>query len=310
MKAKVLLLILSLGQIVNVFGQEPVMELTFTAKNAGQHVPLNSVLIENISQGGDTTIFAPDTVLIIDYITDIGNSELISGNTFTVSQNYPNPFIGKTVVNVYLPEMEYISLILRDNLGKELAQYSRTLPKGNHAFSIYSDYGNYYLLTISGDHKSETIKMLNAKDIGAKSGTCNITYNGQSNIVFENKDTKILNDFEFNLGDELKYTAYSDSGQKTIVDSPTSSKTYTFQYSTNVEMVEIEGGVFQLNMLDVTIDNFQMSKYKIDHDQFIEFLNEIGCYSDGSYNDPIYGIVEYIDMDDEDCAIEYLTNFI
>ena len=72
------------------------MELTFTAENNGQYVPLDSIFIENLTQGGDTTLYAPDTVLVLDYITSIGDNEAIGENTFSVSQNYPNPFKGKT----------------------------------------------------------------------------------------------------------------------------------------------------------------------------------------------------------------------
>ena len=72
-----------------------------------------------------------------------------------------------------------------------------------------------------------------------------------------------------------------------------------------VVLLPVSGSVFALNGVDVTINSFQMSKYEITIDQFIDFLNDIGCNSNGSYNDPTYGNVEYFDMDDDDCAIGY-----
>lgn len=58
MKSKTLLLILALGFIISVFSQKPSLELTFTAVDNGQYVALDSVLIENLTQGGDTfTLF-------------------------------------------------------------------------------------------------------------------------------------------------------------------------------------------------------------------------------------------------------------
>jgi formylglycine-generating enzyme required for sulfatase activity len=72
-----------------------------------------------------------------------------------------------------------------------------------------------------------------------------------------------------------------------------------------VVLLPVSGSVFALNGIDVTISSFQMSKYEITIDQFIDFLNDIGCNSNGSYNDPTYGNVEYFDMDDDDCAIGY-----
>ncbi|MBW6492908.1 MAG: hypothetical protein K0B15_17120, partial [Lentimicrobium sp.] len=52
-------LVLLTAVFMGSFAQKPTMTLTFTADNNGQHVPLNSILIENLTQGGDTTLFSP-----------------------------------------------------------------------------------------------------------------------------------------------------------------------------------------------------------------------------------------------------------
>lgn len=309
MKAGILYILIGALFILNVSGQKPTLELTFTASNAGQHVPLNSILIENLTQGGDTTLYIPDTVLLLDYITGLGHSGLIEQKSLLVSQNYPNPFNEKTDINLYLREPGLVKLNLWDKSGRELAQYENVLEMGNHIFTVMAGEKSYFFLTVSGGHTSKTIKMLNLSDYDANGGLFKIVHAGQSEVDFIYKDHTSKNGFDFILGDELRYTAYSDSGQRSMTDVPVNSQVYTFQYSTNVEMITIEGGFFELNGVDVIIDSFQMSKYKIDHDRFIEFLNEIGCYSDGSYNDTTYGIVEYVDMDDVDCAIAYNTEF-
>ena len=113
MKTKALLSILAFAIITTVLGQKPTMELTFTAENNGQYVPLDSIFIENLTQGGDTTLYAPDTVLVLDYITSIENSQAIGERAFVLSQNRPNPFKGKTDVNLYLPEKEHIKMTVK-----------------------------------------------------------------------------------------------------------------------------------------------------------------------------------------------------
>ncbi|MCK4677881.1 MAG: hypothetical protein KAT48_07100 [Bacteroidales bacterium] len=85
MKIKIFLSLLALGLIISAFGQKPTMELTFTAENNGLYVPLDSILIENLTQGGDTTLYAPDTVLVLDYVTSIGDNETIVENSFSIS---------------------------------------------------------------------------------------------------------------------------------------------------------------------------------------------------------------------------------
>ena len=192
--------------------------LTFTAENNGQYVPLDSIFIENLTQGGDTTLYAPDTVLVLDYITSIGDNETIGENSFSVSQNYPNPFKGKTEVNLYLPEKEDIKITVRDILGRELAQYENTFKRGNHSFIFYPGNAEYYLLTVTGKQTSQTIKMLNAGRHTTNVEKCKIVYTGNKGNVSGFKSQQAINNFGFSLGDELKYTAFTDVEVTEIVD--------------------------------------------------------------------------------------------
>ena len=75
--------------------------------------------------------------------------------------------------------------------------------------------------------------------------------------------------------------------------------------STPAGMVQIPAGVYNVNGTNVTLNSYSMSAYEVTNTQFIEFLNSIGCDALGSFNDAVYGNVEYIDMDDYDCAIDH-----
>ncbi len=75
-----------------------------------------------------------------------------------------------------------------------------------------------------------------------------------------------------------------------------------------VVMISVEGGVYDLNSTDVTLDPFNISEHEITNEQYIEFLNDIGCNEDGTYDDATYGNVLYIDVSDEDCAIAFDEN--
>ncbi|MFO7864630.1 MAG: formylglycine-generating enzyme family protein, partial [Salinivirgaceae bacterium] len=89
----------------------------------------------------------------------------------------------------------------------------------------------------------------------------------------------------------------------------------------SIEWVTVQGGTFQMGSNDgyndeepvhtVTLSTFEIGKYEVTHTQFVEFLNAIGCNSNGSYDDNEYGNVAYVEMDNNNCAVGYSDgNFI
>ena len=230
MKTKILLSVLALGFLLSAFGQNTI-ELTFTAENNEQNVPLDSILIKNLTQGGDTTLYLPDNVLVL-YISGI-EDELNTKNSFSISQNYPNPFRGKTTVNFYLPEKEEITISIRDILGRNLMQQQNELNPGKHSFTFYSGSEKCYLLTLRGKTTNKTIKMLNASANTIYGGKCKIVYIVNEEYQQELKSAKTKNDFTFHLGDKLQYIGYTTSlndiiGSDVIADIPQTNVNYQF----------------------------------------------------------------------------------
>ncbi len=98
----------------------------------------------------------------------------------------------------------------------------------------------------------------------------------------------------FNLGSSatVKARAYKEDWQESQIASA--------DYVINSDFVLVEGGTFHNGTADVTLSDFYMSKYEITHTKYIEFLNDYGVSSNGSYEG-----VELIDMDGSYCAIGY-----
>lgn len=230
MKTKILLSALTVGFMVSAICQKPTMVLTFTADNFGQHVALNSILIENLSQGGDTTLYAPDTVLQANYITRIGNNQPSEEDIFFVSQNYPNPMAGKTTVNIYLPGNENAHITVSDLMGRELICVEYLLCHGSHSFTFFPGREILYFLTTKIDQQSQTIKMFNSPSNASVSAICKLEFNSQQTGFNEFKSGNNLSNFVFDLGDQLQYTASSALGDRTIIDTPSGNQTYTFQF--------------------------------------------------------------------------------
>ena len=103
----------------------------------------------------------------------------------------------------------------------------------------------------------------------------------------------------------LQWTVFANNG---CSDSDNVSISFTNQAPPpGVVMVPVAGGVFPLGdpVVDVTINGFWMSKHEITNAQYIDFLNDIGCNANGSFNDPTYGNVSYINISSSYCAIDH-----
>jgi uncharacterized protein (TIGR02145 family) len=234
MKKRVLLAALMIGLIMDASAQKPTMILTFTADNNGQNVPLNSILIENLTQGGDTTLFAPDTILVLNYVLGIGEDEIIGSNVFTLFQNHPNPMQGQTTVTLYLPERENVLITISNIVGRDLFKQEYLLDKGKHSFTFLPGKESLYFLNACVGQQNQTIKMFNSLTNAYSSGCCKLEYNVQQTGITDYKSGNNPNNFIFHLGDQLQYTASSALGERTIIDSPTGDQIYTFQYASGI----------------------------------------------------------------------------
>ena len=117
MKTKTYLLVVLLLVASLTFSQT--ITLTFTGKFNSFHVPLDSILIENTTQGVDTMLYYPDTVLTLQYSSGINE---LSGNKFEV-ESFPNPFKDQTSINVFLPESNNIEITVYNPIGQKVFSY-------------------------------------------------------------------------------------------------------------------------------------------------------------------------------------------
>lgn len=232
MKTRVLLSVSLMVSIIGGNAQNSSMILTFTADYNYLHVPLDSILIENITQGTDTVLYAPDTVLIFDVILGMEEVKGFYSNSFTLSQNYPNPMEGKTTIGIRLSESRNILVEVCDVIGREVVSQEFQLEQGSHSFTFYPGKESLYFFTARSNEHSRTIKMFNSPSNLLISGYCKLEYKGQQDTkVVEYKSGIALNDFVFYVGDLLKLTSFTILGQRVLTCSPTGDKTCYFHYT-------------------------------------------------------------------------------
>lgn len=92
--------------------------LTFTGRDQhNAHVRLDNVTVQNLTRGWTEAIFFPDTVYTLTVGTGI--EDYVQGNEMQVM---PNPFNGKTQLNLYSVKGEPARMVIVDITGKKCAE--------------------------------------------------------------------------------------------------------------------------------------------------------------------------------------------
>jgi uncharacterized protein (TIGR02145 family) len=221
------------------------MELTFTAIDSADWVKLDSIKVMNRTQGGDTVLYWPDTVLSIYFIGTLEN--FLEEHDFQVLQNYPNPMTDQTTVSLYVPDKGKVSITVTDILGRMIVKSERVLDKGKHSFRFTPGNSSLYFFTACFQGQSSSIRILQA---GFHSGgTATLEYTGGEDYIPGLKALEDIQDFSFTPGDELLHIGYTDTLQSGMLDCPEENTPYTFQFATNIPCpgtptVDYEGQVY------------------------------------------------------------------
>jgi uncharacterized protein (TIGR02145 family) len=231
MKTKIFLSILALALMLSALGQKPTLELTYTAIDSASYVQLDSIKVMNHTEGGDTVLYWPDTVLVLDYqvgITEINNE----GENLQVFQNYPNPVKDQTTITLNIPEKDKVNLMITDMLGRQLINTEQILDKGHHTFRFVPGSGKIFFFTAQWKGTCHSIKILNTANNPVRASS--LEYIGSDNANAQLKIAEAIQGFGFNLGDELLYIGYANGLQSGILDTPSANETFTFQFATNI----------------------------------------------------------------------------
>lgn len=298
-KTTFLILMICMGIITNLFCQKASIELTFAAVNNSQYVLLDSIYVENLTQGGDTTIYAPQSILVLEYVSGIGDESLVN-NRLILSQNYPNPFQQHTNISLFLPEKDNVIIRIQNLMGQEVSYYENTLSPGNHTFIFCPGNQDYYILTAFSGSGTRSIKMVNRNTKGNQQ--CSFVYGDFNQKHAVSKSAEATMDFIFSKGDELRYIGYAKTtgqiaGADVIEDAPQMDKTYQF---------EISEGMPCQDELYVMYEGQQYNTVQIGNQCWLKENLNVGTRINGEYGQVDNGLLEkYCYNDKEDSCDVY-----
>ncbi len=173
--------------------------LTFTGSTVNnQYIPLNRVIVSNLTKGWQETLTWPDTVLVMS-TTGIHNVGTFPETSLQLSQNTPNPFNGTTFVNLQVTEPGDVTVVVTDIIGRTVSVVPvvsavsvvetfhetslcktllhKTSPQqpqpGIYQLRVSLSPAGIYFLTARQNGHTASIKMVNIGDGGADNVTVN-----------------------------------------------------------------------------------------------------------------------------------------
>ena len=201
-------------------GSAQTVTLTFTGRDASnQYVPLNRVVVSNLTRGWQETLMWPDTVLVMTDHTGI--VETFHETSLHLSQNNQNPFDGITFVNLNVAEPGEVSLVITDITGRVVEMcHGASLQPGNHEIRISLSAAGIYFLTARQNSRIASVKMVN----GGNGGENAIAITGvvetfpettsetspETSLPQSKSEPKGITDNLFVAGDQMQYVGFTN----------------------------------------------------------------------------------------------------
>lgn len=180
--------------------------LTFTAldqRNA--FVALEKVVITDVTQNWQDTIYYPDTVYVME---TVGIDDYDGNLPFALSQNVPNPFAGTTDLTLQMPASGKVFVEVNDLYGRKITSFNSMMPAGKHTLRVQLTTPQTYILTARSGKDRASIKMVNTGNTGIN----RIQYSGAgqfSPLSAPLKSVKSNGKYIFHKGDSMIYVGYA-----------------------------------------------------------------------------------------------------
>lgn len=247
------------------FGQDII--ISFSANGASSNIDF--VKVENITQR--TEIITTDNFINLS-IETTANDEI---SFLQNNSAYPNPFVNYTTIKFEIIEDENVNIQVFDALG-ECVQYKKQfLTKGLHLAKIQANAFGFYFVSINGENFKIFQKVV-----------CVSSSFGYSDIQIIQKANTKKSDRElfYEVGDLLKFTAYSGDYSTVITDSPSSSKTLNFKFVACTDFEENNYPALTIGNQTWMAENLKSTKYSNGNN-----ISESYAYENNSSNSDLYG---------------------
>lgn len=191
---------------------------------SGSSLTVESIIIENLTQGTSLTISGSDTLNIKAVTTGVNVPVNSKAKPMII---YPNPIINDCNLEFSTVDDGNVLISIFDLTGRLVVETKESLQKGNHSFKISDLYAGVYMVKMTSGQFSYVTKLL-SKQRGMNKGR--IVYQG-SKLYSELKSAseKVVK-MQYNTGDRLKFKGISGIYSTIVTDVPTDNKTINFRF--------------------------------------------------------------------------------
>lgn len=210
------------------------------SQNASQLV-LDSVLIQNLTNGTDTCVYNFQSVINID-INTASFDAINECKELNIKQNYPNPCNSETIIEATIPG-ESVEISVYEISGKIILNKKINTGKGKKVFYFNPNSKGRFIVAFKSQNQEKAIAVTSFSNLKSQP---NIRWSGNDEYFIKKIEENSF--FSFENGDILKFTGYVTACQQveysSITDSPTESQTYVFDF-TNLLNLQPESPIIE-----------------------------------------------------------------
>lgn len=194
---------------------------------SGASTTVESVKVENITQGTVKTLSGNDILHLVSVVTDIDQMPADNGSKVIF---YPNPVITSTRMKFYLPSPGETAITVYDITGKKVFGKHDNLSGGEHRYFIEGLNRGVYFVTINSGRYSISGSLISNE---SHAGYMEMTYEStlpSEKETYESKGSDGAVAMQYNPNDRLIFTATGGESIATVSYVPTSNSTITFDF--------------------------------------------------------------------------------
>ena len=307
MKKNVLLLIMIFA-IQFAFSQNYL--ISFAASGASNYI--DSVSVENLSQGTNVMLNPGDSLLLIGTIGIIEQF-----NSVDMLQIFPNPMSNKTTLSFVAKQAGNTSVTIYNASGNKITGINEFLPKGLHQYQVSGLPKGAYIIYVTGNLFDYSSKLICQSNTQSNVRINYVSDKGNRNTNLKNgtqhKQSKSIVNMDYTYSDQLLFKGYSYNYTTLVADVPTESKTISFEF---VECVDYDGNHYPVVQIGEQLwmaESLKTTHYRngspipnvIDNDEWTELETGAYCWYDNDISHKaVYGALYnwYTAIDDNNIA--------